>query len=144
MFHGFVYVLPVWSFSKPLFRYIVHLGPTFLFHLASHPVTVIAQIRKFPEMQELKQWSDCSIDKVSIYLKHVHHRDVDRHYNQFARGSPYILNYHLDHLTDHITFIWLMLLSKVMYSNGYNTQKIVQTRSNLHKVSVFHYHERQG
>ena len=32
VFHGFVYVLPVWSFIKPLFLYIVHLGPTFLFH----------------------------------------------------------------------------------------------------------------
>ena len=32
VFHGFVYVLPVWSFIKPLFRYIVDLGPTFLFH----------------------------------------------------------------------------------------------------------------
>ena len=32
MFHGFVYVLPVWSVIKPLFLYIVHLGPTFLFH----------------------------------------------------------------------------------------------------------------
>ena len=32
VFHGFVYVLPVWSFIKPLFGYIVHVGPTFFFY----------------------------------------------------------------------------------------------------------------
>ena len=37
VFHGFVYVLPVWSFIKPLFRYIVHLGPTFFFHRLTPP-----------------------------------------------------------------------------------------------------------
>ena len=37
VFHGFVYVLPVWSFIKPLFRYIVRLGPTFLFHRLTPP-----------------------------------------------------------------------------------------------------------
>ena len=38
VFHGFVYVLPVWSFIKPLFCYIVHMGPSFF--IASHPLTL--------------------------------------------------------------------------------------------------------
>ena len=37
VFHGFVYVLSVWSFIKPLFLYIVHLGPTLPFHRLTSP-----------------------------------------------------------------------------------------------------------